>query len=149
MELARIPSLGPILSILTFLAVNLYPIRRVKMDTEREKAKVIPHHKITPDQMMKAMQAFMAEVPRGYVVNVISWQPKIGRMDTEAGVVSAMILATNPDDVKRFEQVVDRGIAEYRDWFDLSNTSWGNVPEGSRPSAKLIPIDQFLKPSKK
>lgn len=77
--------------------------------------------KITEKELAHAMKAFIAAFPEGVVVHALSVCPRVGFADTEAGVVAALVLADTPEDFKRFEQVIQKGIAAYKDesgWMD-------------------------------
>lgn len=63
--------------------------------------------------MRLAIEAFLRALPDGYCIQSIQVRPQCGYADTEAGMVTALVLSDTPDDLKRFEQVIAKGIAGY------------------------------------
>lgn len=70
---------------------------------------------LTPEQLQPALEAFFAALPKGTTATVITTVPRVGFADTDAGAVSAIVLAENNEDVMRFEQVINRGIKSFQD----------------------------------
>lgn len=71
--------------------------------------------KLTPDQLQTALEAFLAALPDQTIVTVTTVVPRVGSSDTEAGSVSAIVLADTGEDAMRFQQIIERGLRAYQD----------------------------------
>lgn len=77
-------------------------------------------NKISPEQLQRALNAFMAELPQGTALHAIRMTPRVGFGDDAAGGVAALVLADSDEDFKRFRQIVDRGAAEFQGEYGLT-----------------------------
>ncbi|MGU4702954.1 MULTISPECIES: hypothetical protein [Burkholderia] len=75
---------------------------------------------LNEEQLKKAVEAFCNALPAGQTFYAMHTLPRVGFGDTEAKPVMALVLAETEEDFRRFEQVISRGIASYREEFGLS-----------------------------
>lgn len=75
---------------------------------------------LNEEQLKKAVEAFCNALPAGQTFYAMHSLPRVGFGDTEAKPVMALVLAETEEDFRRFEQVINRGIASYREEFGLS-----------------------------
>lgn len=75
---------------------------------------------LNEEQLKKAVEAFCNALPAGQTFYAMHALPRVGFGDTEAKPVMALVLAETEEDFRRFEQVINRGIASYREEFGLS-----------------------------
>lgn len=71
-------------------------------------------------KMREAIKALMSALPEGKLLKLVSFVPKVGFGDSEAGLVHAFVIADREEDLKRVDQVIQTGIAESGKEYGLS-----------------------------
>ena len=72
---------------------------------------------LASEEIEKAMEAFLGALPEGTLLQAHRFTPSIGG---PAGPVVAFVLADNDEDLRRFQLVVDRGMAAFRDGIGMA-----------------------------
>lgn len=75
---------------------------------------------ITEDQIKAIVHALNDNLPPGTVLHGINMLPRVGFGDRDAKRIIGFIIAEREEDVRRFEQIVARGGAEYQREFGLT-----------------------------
>lgn len=75
---------------------------------------------IDQEKMREAIQALMSALPKGKLLKLVSFVPKVGFGDTEAGVVQAFVIADKEEDLQRVDQIIQTGIVEAGKEYGLS-----------------------------
>ncbi len=92
---------------------------------------------LTEEQLKKAVEAFCNALPAGQTFYAMNALPRVGFGDVEAKPVMALVLAETEEDFRRFEQVINRGIASYREEFGLSAKVWREIDMRRNDEAPL------------
>lgn len=71
-------------------------------------------------KMQEAIKALMSALPKGKLLKLVSFVPKMGFGDAEAGVVQAFVIADKEEDLQRVDQIIQTGIVEARKEYGLS-----------------------------
>lgn len=82
---------------------------------------------LNEEELTKAVEAFCNALPAGQTFYAMHALPRVGFGDMEAKTVMALVLAETEEDFRRFEQVINRGIASYREEFGLSAKVWREI----------------------
>lgn len=92
---------------------------------------------LNEEELTKAVEAFCNALPAGQTFYAMHALPRVGFGDMEAKPVMALVLAETEEDFRRFEQVINRGIASYREEFGLSAKVWREIDMRGHDEAAL------------
>jgi hypothetical protein len=91
------------------------------------------------EKMQKAIEALLNALPEGKRLELVAFRPQVGIGDIEAGTVQAFMIADSDEDLKRADQIIEKGIHAAQNEYGLTAHFQRNNP---RPTDN--PVVAFL-----